>query len=245
MALRKAARVVLALAVLFGLYVLVRQLPVLTWIVQGARFVHGLGWPGVLLTFFAISALTLLLLPIIPLIVACGWLHGPWGAVISLAAAVASAATSFSVARATGRAAAAQALLERPKARALADLAADSGFVTVVLIRLSPLLPFTPSNAVMGLTPMRLRDLVLGTAVGMAPGTILYSWAGSLLPDAEAIERGEAIHGTAVWILLAVAFVAAAILATAAGRRLRRMQLEARPPAGALRPTDEPAARRP
>src|SRR5437762_2223179 len=140
-----------------------------------------------------------------------------------LTAAVASAATSFSVARALGGAAAAQALLERPKARALANLAAEGGFLTVTLIRLSPLLPYTPSNAVMGLTPMRLRDLVLGTAIGMAPGTFLYSWAGSLLPSVEALEQGEAVHGTAVWILLAVALVAAAILGSAAARRRRKV----------------------
>ena len=169
------------------------------------------------------TLLTLLLFPIIPLIVACGWLYGPSGSIISLTAAVASAATSFSLARALGGAAAAQALLERPKARALANLAAEGGLVTVTLIRLSPLLPYTPSNAVMGLTPMRLRDLVLGTAIGMAPGTFLYSWAGSLLPGVEALEQGETVHGTAVWILLAVALVAAAILGSAAARRLRKV----------------------
>jgi len=223
MPLRKAARVLLALAVLFGLYALVRQLPLLRWIVEGAREIYALGWPGLIVTTLGIWLLSLLLVPIIPLIVACGWLHGPWGFVLSLSAAVASAATSFSIARAVGRSAAAQALLERPRVRALADLAAEGGVVTVALIRLSPLLPFTPTNAVLGLTPMRLRDLVAGTALGMAPGTILYSWAGSLLPDVEAIERGETIHGAVVWILLAVALVAAAILAAAATRRLRRI----------------------
>jgi uncharacterized membrane protein YdjX (TVP38/TMEM64 family) len=224
MPLRKAARVLFALAVLFGLYALVRQLPLLRWIVEGARQIHALGWPGLIATAVAIWLLTLLLVPIIPLIVACGWLFGPWGFLVSLPAAVASAATSFTIARAVGRGAAAQALLERPQARALAELAAEGGIVTVALIRLSPLLPFTPTNAVLGLTPMRLRDLVIGTALGMAPGAILYSWAGSLLPDAEAIEQGEAIHGQVVWILLAVALVAAAILAAAAARRLRRIR---------------------
>jgi len=224
MPLRKAARVLLALAVLFGLYALVRQLPLLRWIVEGAKAIHALGWPGPIATAVGIWILSLMLLPIIPLIVACGWLYGPWGFVLSLSGALASAATSFTIARAVGRGAAAQALLERPKARALADLAAEGGIVTVALIRLSPLLPFTPTNAVLGLTPMRLRDLVIGTALGMAPGAILYSWAGWLLPDVEAIERGETIHGAVVWILLAVALVAAAILAAAAARRLRRMQ---------------------
>ena len=63
----------------------------------------------------------------------------------------------------------------------------------------------------------------LGTAVGMAPGTVLYAWAGSLLPSAEAIEQGEAAHGAVVWVLFAVALIAAAILGTAAARRLRKV----------------------
>ncbi len=226
MALRKAARVAAALVVLFLLYVVVRQLPVLRWIVQGAKLVQGLGIAGAFVTAAAMVLLTLFLLPIIPLIVACGWLYGLPGAAVSLGAAVASAATSFSVARALGGNAAAQALMERPRARALAELAAEGGIVTVALVRLSPILPYTPSNAVLGLTPMRLRDLVLGTAVGMAPGVVLYSWAGSLLPSAEAIEQGESLHSRAVWILLAVAFVAAAILGTAAARRLRNLRRE-------------------
>jgi len=224
MALRKAARILAAVILLFALYALVRQLPLLRWIVAGAKLVHALGWPSVLATFAAMYLLTLLLLPIIPLIVACGWLYGVWGSAISLAAAAASAATSFQIARKLGGSAAAQALLERPKARALAELAAQGGIVTVTLVRLSPLLPYTPSNAVMGLTPMRLRDLVIGTVVGMAPGTILYSWAGSLLPSVEALEQGETLQGTLVWILLGVALVAAAILGTAAARRLRNIR---------------------
>src|SRR3981081_1831101 len=119
MPLRKAARVFAGLAILFGLYALVWQLPLLRWIGEGAKGVPGLR---------------------VSVVVACGWLYGPWGFLISLGAAVASAATAFSVARAVGRGAAAQAMLERPKARALADLAAQGGLFTVTLVRLSPLL---------------------------------------------------------------------------------------------------------
>ncbi|MCA1827905.1 MAG: TVP38/TMEM64 family protein [Myxococcales bacterium] len=219
---KQAAHIALGLTLLFVLYLLVRQLPIHRLIIGGAKLVHGAGIPGAIATAFAIYLLTLLLLPIIPLIVACGWLYGMWGAAISIAAAVASAATAFSVARMLAGNAAAQALLERPKARALAELAAEGGIWTVALVRLSPILPYTPSNAVMGLTPMRLRDIVLGTGFGMAPGILLYSWAGSLLPSAEAIEQGAAVHSWAVWVLLGVAFAAATILGTAAARRLKR-----------------------
>jgi uncharacterized membrane protein YdjX (TVP38/TMEM64 family) len=222
MPLRKAARVLAGLTLLFLFYALVRQLPVLRWIVAGAKLLHGAGLPGALLTALGIYLLTLLLLPIVPLIVACGWLYGLPGGLLSLLAAAASAATSFSIARALAGNAAAQALLERPRARALADLAAEGGILTVALVRLSPILPFTPSNAVMGLTPMRLRDVVLGTALGMAPGILLYSWAGSLLPGAEGIEQGASLHAGVVWIMLGAAMLAAAVLAAAAATRLRR-----------------------
>lgn len=219
---RRAAQILLVLALLFAAWLAVHALPVRAWLVEGARWAHGAGTPGAIAVACGVYLMTLLLLPIVPLNVAVGWLYGPWGALLALPAAVLSAVTAFSAARALGGRAAAQALLERPKARALAELAAEGGLLTVALIRLSPILPFTPSNAVMGLTPMRLRDLAIGTAVGMAPGTLLYAWAGSLLPSAEAIAQGEALQGGFVWILLLAAFVAALVLGAAAARRLRR-----------------------
>jgi len=184
---RNAARAAVTLGVIVLLALVVRKLPVLAYVVQGAKLLHGQGALGAVLTCFGMYLMTLLLLPVIPLIVACGWLYGIWGGLLSLLAAVASATTSFSVARALGRNAATRALLQNPRARALAELAAQGGLVTVALVRLSPILPYTPSNAVLGLTGMRLRDMALGTALGMAPGIVLYSWAGSLLPSAEAI----------------------------------------------------------
>src|SRR4051794_19433856 len=124
MALRRAAHIGLWILLLFLLWILIRQLPVARWVVHGAQFIHSLGPTGALLSFGAIVALTMLLFPIIPLIVACGWLYGLWGAPLSLAAAVTTAGTAFSIARKLAGNAAAQALMERPKARALADLAA-------------------------------------------------------------------------------------------------------------------------
>jgi uncharacterized membrane protein YdjX (TVP38/TMEM64 family) len=58
----------------------------------------------------------------------------------------------------------------------------------------------------------------------MAPGTLLYAWAGSLLPSAEAIERGEGLHGGPVWALLALGTAAAAIMGVAAARKLRSLR---------------------
>ncbi|HEY2028240.1 MAG TPA: VTT domain-containing protein [Myxococcales bacterium] len=231
----KTSRLVIALAALCVAGLVLEKLPILRLVVDGAKAVHGRGLLGALATCAAVYALTLFLFPVVPLIVACGWLYGVMGTLLTLPAAVASAATSFSVARALGKSAAARALLQSPRAAALAELAAEGGIKTVALVRLAPILPFTPSNAVLGLTAMRLRDIALGTFFGMAPGIVLYSWAGSLLPSAEAIESGAPLHARFVWALFAVAFAAAAILGIAAARRLRQKAVAAKR-AGA--PTD-------
>lgn len=124
-------------------------------------------------------------------------------------------------ARALGRGAFARWLLGRSRARALAELAEAGGPATVALIRISPLLPFTPSNAVLGLTGIKARDLLLGTTVGMAPGIALYVWAGSLVPSAAALERHE-VPDPLPWILVGAGFAAAAIIGVAAARRLQK-----------------------
>ena len=217
---RTALRLAAVVAVLFALWIIGAELPLLHWIAVAAARLQGAGLAGALLWGAGIYLATLLLVPIIPLILASGWLFGFWGIPISLAAAVASAATSFGIARALGRGAFARWLLGRPRARALAQLAEDGGMATVALIRISPLLPFTPSNAVLGLTGLKPRALVLGTLFGMAPGIALYVWAGSLVPSAAALERHE-VPGALVWALVGCSFAAAAIIGVAAARRLR------------------------
>jgi len=217
---RTALRLAAGAAALIVLWVIGAELPLLHWIALAAGRLRGAGLAGALLWGAGMYVATLLLVPIIPLILASGWLFGPWGFPVSLAAAVASAATSFGTARALGRGAFARWLLARPRARALAELAEDGGLATVALIRISPLLPFTPSNAVLGLTGLKARDLVLGTVLGMAPGIALYVWAGSLVPSAAALERHE-VPGPLVWILVGCSFTAAAVIGVAAARRLR------------------------
>ena len=224
MARPKALSFALFGAVLLALWIALRQLPLLSWVVLGAEVAHRSGIQGALLAAGGVYLLTLCFLPIVPLMLAAGWVYGLWGAAIGLAAAVGSAATAFGVARFFGRTAAAQELLQRPRTRALAELAEQGGVLTVVLVRISPILPFTPSNAVLGLTGLRLRDLVAGTALGMAPGALLYAWAGSLLPSAEAIARGEGLQGGLVWLLLGLGVVAAAVIGAASARKLRSLR---------------------
>ena len=110
--------------------------------------------------------------------------------------------------------------------RAVAELAERGGLITVALLRVSPLLPFTPSNMVLGMTNLKFREIILGTLLGILPGGLLLTATGSLLPDASAIARGELPRGP-FWAMLALGGVAMAIIGTAAARKLKSIQTTA------------------
>src|SRR5256885_17137461 len=117
---RTARRFLAAVAVLAVLWLLASELPLLHWIAVAAARLRGAGIVGALLWAAGMYVATLLLVPIIPLVLASGWLFGMWGLPASLAAAVCSAATSSGIARCRVGAAAPRWLLVRPRARASA-----------------------------------------------------------------------------------------------------------------------------
>jgi uncharacterized membrane protein YdjX (TVP38/TMEM64 family) len=56
-----------------------------------------------------------------------------------------------------------------------------AGFNYLLFLRLVPLVPFFLINLAAGLTTMRLRSFVLGTMIGIIPGSFVYSNAGASL----------------------------------------------------------------
>lgn len=103
-----------------------------------------------------------------------GWVAGT---VLSLAGALVGAVLAFEVGRLLGRAAADRLL--RGRVGRVDELMGDHGFVAVVVLRLVPVLPYTVINYAAGLTAVRRRDYVAGTAVGMVPGSLAYSALGA------------------------------------------------------------------
>ncbi len=56
---------------------------------------------------------------------------------------------------------------------------ANHGLGLVLLVRLVPLFPFNFVNYFLGLTRVRVRDYVIGTALGIIPGTALFMLIGA------------------------------------------------------------------
>jgi len=126
-------------------------------------------------------ALEILAVPAIPLTMSAGVLFGPWLglAVVSLAS-TAAAAASFLIARYVARDKVVELAKGNAKFSAIDKAIGQESFKIVLLLRLSPLLPFALSNYFYGLTSVDLTSYVLGSWLGMMPGTFAFVSAGDV-----------------------------------------------------------------
>jgi uncharacterized membrane protein YdjX (TVP38/TMEM64 family) len=140
----------------------------------------GMVAPLVYVLLYAVA--TVLLLPGTPFTVAAGLLFGPvGGSITALVGATLGATLSFLVGRAVGRRAVEQ--LAGRRVQAIDDLLSRRGFAAILMIRLIPLFPFNVVNLVSGITALRPRDYVFGTAIGIIPGTVLLAALGGSIDD--------------------------------------------------------------
>ena len=137
---------------------------------------------GPLLFVGAYAALTVLLVPGSPLTVAAGVLFGPWlGTGLVVVGATLGATGAFLWGRRLGRDAVAR--LTGDRFDRVDAWLHDRGLLAVLYVRLVPLLPFNLLNPVAGVTGVTLRDFVIGTAVGIVPGTFAFAALGGTFDD--------------------------------------------------------------
>jgi uncharacterized membrane protein YdjX (TVP38/TMEM64 family) len=186
---------------------------------------HGAwGW----LVFVAVYVVVVILpLPAAAMSIAGGLAFGWWGYPLSLLGSVLGAIPPYLIGRHWLRGP----LLRRmdgPRVRAADHAIRDNAFVFVALLRLTPILPFTAQNWLLGLTDVRLWPYVWATLAGLAPGTLAMVWIGEM--------GGLASLGatrTRLWLGLGglLAFGAMVLwLSRVATRELRRAGFHGTPP---------------
>lgn len=152
--------------------------------------------------------LELVAVPAIPLTLGAGYLFGfVKGTVAVSIASTCAAAAAFLISRYGLRDVITRFADQYPKFRAIDRAIEREGFKVVFLLRLSPLLPFSISNYLYGLTSVQFSDYVLGSWLGMMPGTIAYVSAGAAVSALS--ELG--MHKSAVNPVLVVVGVLATI----------------------------------
>lgn len=200
--------------------------PLSQWAGALAGWLKGAGAVGALIYATVYIAAAVLMLPGAVLTAGAGFAYGPvLGTLLVSPVSVAAATMSFVLGRTLARGWIARRIEGDPRFRAVDAAVGEHGFRIVLLLRLSPLFPFNVLNYALGLTRVRLRDYILGSAIGMFPGTALYVYLGSLVRDL-AMTDSVARESTAR-LVLSVVGVGATAAATLFIARVARRALAA------------------
>lgn len=165
--------------------------------------------PVLFLLLYAVA--TLAPLPKNVLSVAAGLLFGlVAGVAIVLLAALSGALAAFALGRVLGRDAVER--ITGSRAARVDALFRRHGLLAVLGVRLVPVLPFTVINYTAGLTTVGVRDYVIGTGLGIIPGTLAYVALGAY----------GASPGSWPFVLAILALAALAVGGAAAAHGYRR-----------------------
>ena len=205
-------------------------LPVEDWIVSLATSAREAGTVGVIIFFVAYVVAAVALLPGSLLTLAAGFVYGPGvGLLVASPASVTAATLAFLLGRTALRDRIERKVRQSRKAELIQQAVGREGFKLVLLLRLSPLIPFNLLNYALGLSPVRLTTYVLASMVGMLPGTALYVYLGSLAPAAAQLSAAGDAGGSltaAFYVGGLVATVLVVVFATRAAKRALAAELQ-------------------
>ncbi len=175
--------------------------------------VYGLGYVLGTLLFVPGSVLTLL----------AGFLYGlAGGLAVVVPSSLLGALLAFLLGRTVARAPVLRLIQRHRRFRAVDQAISAEAFRVVLLLRLSPVFPFNLLNYGLGVTGVSLRTYLLGTALGVLPGAVLYVYLGSLLTTATEALAGRPSAGWAGRLLFAAGLVATAAVVVLVSRAARR-----------------------
>ena len=153
------------------------------------------------------------LVPASLLTIAGGALFGVLrGASFAVVGATLGSVTAFLLSRHIARRAIGRRLAQMPRFGAIDRAVSMQGLRVVLLLRLSPIVPFNVLNYALGLTAISLRDFLLASA-GMIPGAFMYAYCGKIAGIALALAGKTQVPRDASYYGLLLAGLAATIAA--------------------------------
>jgi len=200
--------------------------PATRWAAELVAWMRGAGLFGVLAYAGVYVAAAILLLPGSVLTAGAGLAYGPWlGILIVSPVSVLAATLAFLIGRTIARPWVERRVGSDPTLKAIDAAIGRDGLKVVLLLRLSPVFPFNVLNYALSLTRVRTREYVLGSFIGMLPGTFLYVYIGSAVADVAALANGTAASATSAQRLMFWLGLAATLGVTIYLTRLARRAL--------------------
>ncbi len=192
-------------------------------------WVDGLGVWGPIVFVLAYTAATVAFIPASLLTVAGGAIFGlAEGVALVFVGASLGATAAFLASRRLVRGAIERRVAAEPRFAAIDRAVGREGFKIVLLLRLTPIVPFVLLNYALGLTRVKLADYVIAL-VGMLPATLLYVYSGKVIGDVVEVAAGVgAERGWGTWVVTGIgllATVAVIALVTRVARRALREEV--------------------
>lgn len=209
----RARWLIVAFGILLGAAAIIlwRYTPLAEWADQDRvaawmERMRGSAWaPLIVIATFVVGGLVMF--PLTLLITATAIVFDPLPAVaLSLTGAIANAVTLYAVGHRAMRETVRHAFgVQVDKLRRALD---HSGILAVATIRMLPIAPYSLVNLAAGSIDVRLRDYVLGTLLGVLPGTIALTAFGHHLRDTfeQPTVRRVAVLITAIVVWVALSF---------------------------------------
>jgi uncharacterized membrane protein YdjX (TVP38/TMEM64 family) len=169
------------------------------------EFIQGFGIlaPLVFIAIYA-SRAVILVIPVGVVTLVGGLAFGKWwGTVYVLAGATIGSTLAFLIARYFGRGFIESfEWLHKGRIKQFDDKAAQEGFKLMLFLRLIPLFQYDAVNFGAGLSRIKLRDFVLASVVGMAPGGFIGATLGSSLENIMSVQFFVALGAFVLLILV-------------------------------------------
>jgi uncharacterized membrane protein YdjX (TVP38/TMEM64 family) len=148
------------------------------------EWVREQGLWGAVIVGLGYAAATVLMIPGSVITLLTGAIYGPWlGTAVVSPASVLGATMAFLLGRTVFRPTMEARMQGNARFAALQAAIETRGLFILTLVRLSPIFPYSLVNYAFGLTRVRTASYMLGSFIGMLPGTLMYVYLGSAVGD--------------------------------------------------------------
>lgn len=212
---------VVLVPIVVSLVAAIAYLPLARWLAEFVEWDRHVGIEGVAAFGLIFVVLGLALVPNTPLYIGAGLLYGTfWGGVLTTLLGVVIELGTVALLRTSVHPWVERKLKRHDLLGALQRTVERDGFVILLLLRFSPLVPFGLLNYVLALTRVPLWKRVVTNIVGMFPCCLMFAYLGSLLSGTARIATAEP---PPAWKYMAIAAgLATAILAGILAARATR-----------------------
>ena len=192
-------------------------------LIELLQWLESRGWQASLLFILIMAAAIVVLAPGVIFTMGAGFVFGVVkGTLLVVAGTVLGATIAFLIARYLIGERPSRWLMSHVKPENLGEIMKKEGWRMIMYTRLVPLFPFKLSNYFFGLTPVRLRDFVLGNFLGIIPLTVNNVYLGSIASDLATMGAMDTERTPVQWALYGMGFVLAVIALIGLTRMARR-----------------------